>query len=280
VLVACGGDGGDGALSDDEDRGAATAHDRAGKGSRETSSDMPEVDSGPRQDGGGSSVGPDAGTAMIRESPDGGTETRDGSTGSLDGGTDATTAPDTSAPRDTGMPDADADAGEIAPNPQPDSGPAPAASLAGFWAGTLRSDDGTSTPYRLQFSASDNFVFGYVNNSGQARQVELTMLNQGFQFVPRGGGVATVTVHVLMKSAGKLRVGWKYRYEVSDSTTGNSESYYDEVVYSFVLIGAGLETTLIDDGSYAVNNLLFSSSREVSTGTLQREPAAGPPNGG
>jgi hypothetical protein len=113
--------------------------------------------------------------------------------------------------------------------------------LAGTWRGTL-TRDGETFEVEFNFSDAGYFVTEYTNNQGVTRSVELSEAGQRFQYVPEGGGVTTVELVAIEKTAGALAFVLRTSFERASG--GYLEQNFVEELLRFELTGDGLVTEL------------------------------------
>src|SRR4051812_34951474 len=77
--------------------------------------------------------------------------------------------------------------------------------LTGAWRGSISGDKGEMEA-QARFSEKGHLIFTYTNNRGVTREVEWDHEGQEIQFVPRGGGVSTLTVKAIQKEGGSFAI--------------------------------------------------------------------------
>lgn len=142
-------------------------------------------------------------------------------------------------------PDAQPKSGASAAEPAASS-TAPVTALHGQWSGTLRHLASESTiGCDLNVAPSGRPIWAFHDTSG-FRERELTHEGQRLQYVPPGGGVATVTVQSVTGSA--TETGYVVDYSFEGSSNGYLTQKYQRLVLTGRLRGAQLEVSYSEAG--------------------------------
>jgi hypothetical protein len=113
-----------------------------------------------------------------------------------------------------------------------------AADLIGGWKGTLTSTDGSQAEVQVDFSPQGFPLYAYTNNTGVARQVELSHVGQKLEYVPRGGGVQRIVVKTFERGPGRLSVGIVGSFE--RASQGYMDQRQEVALFEYTLTPGGL----------------------------------------
>jgi hypothetical protein len=161
-----------------------------------------------------------------------------------------------------------------APPPIPKDPPAPAASpepapastgttsISGQWSGVLRHPGGSELSCELLVAASGRPVWAFRDTNG-FHQRELTEIGQRVQYVPPGGGVATVTVQSVTGSP--IETGYVVDYSFEGSSNGYLTQKYQRIVLTGRLRGSQLDVTYAEAGTSAFGDKTGLAATEGAT---------------
>lgn len=143
--------------------------------------------------------------------------------------------------------------------------------FAGNWSGMMN-DGGESYQLNVTFSADGFPILSYTNNEDLTREVELRSPGQTIQYVPDGGGVKTITLEDITRDATSLAYALRMSFE--RASNGYSSQNYHRYVVEYVLQGADLHLTIVDQGNSSMGDSEMtvggSPSQSVARGVLKR----------
>ena len=143
--------------------------------------------------------------------------------------------------------------------------------FAGNWSGMMNDVD---QRYQLNvtFSADGFPVLSYTNNKDLTRQVELRSPGQKVHYVPNGCGVKTIILEDIARDATSL--AYALRMSFQRASNGYPAESYHRYVVEYVLQGADLHLTIVDQGSASMGDSEMtvggSPSQSVARGVLKR----------
>jgi hypothetical protein len=167
----------------------------------------------------------------------------------------------------------------VVPPPIPDDRPqrpaaaAGSSTISGHWSGTLRragSDDAIGCD--LHVAAGGRPVWAFHDTSGFHEQ-ELLREGQRFQYVPPGGGVATVTVQSVTGSAAET--GYVVDYSFEGSSNGYLTQKYQRLALAGRLRDSQLDVTYSESGMSSFGDKTGLAATEGIAeyrGALTRQP--------
>jgi len=167
----------------------------------------------------------------------------------------------------------------VVPPPIPEDPPPRAAAASGAqrtvhgqWSGTLRHLAGDDTlGCDLRVAPSGRPVWVYGDTSGP-HETELTHEGQRIQYVPPGGGVATVTVLSVTGSA--TETGYVVDYSFEGSSNGYLTQKYQRLVLTGRLRGSQLDVSYSEAGISSFGDKTGLTATEGATeyrGSLSRQ---------
>ena len=109
--------------------------------------------------------------------------------------------------------------------------------LSGTWRGVITSG-AESGEIEVVFSRSGYPVYTYTNNSGVAREVELTQAGQTVEYVPPGGGVQRIVVQSIDKQATSVALSITGSFEKTQH--GYLDQQRESTVVEYALVPEGL----------------------------------------
>lgn len=147
-----------------------------------------------------------------------------------------------------------------------------AMTITGLWVGDLRGHGSADTMgCDLHVAGSGRPLWAFHDTNGFQKK-ELTHEGQQFQYVPPGGGVATVTVRSVTGSA--METGYVVDYSFEGSSNGYLTQKYQRLVLTGRLRGSQLDVTFSEAGLSSFGDKTGLAATEGATeyrGALTRQ---------